>query len=530
MTKTEEALPLSATFRQAMGELKNDYAIGTNTRYRPRPRGVQINGSGADYHYRSEVNFMQAIERSRFFDRDNMVVGQGVNRLVANVIQDGFTLDVRTGDKSVDDDLAARWSEWSTDPELCDYEGEKSFRKMESMVLRAAIVDGDIFTLPLSDFGSLQMVEAHRVRTPSNTKKNVVHGVEMEDSARRKGYWVTKEDLNPLKALTRVSDIQQIPARDELGQKQVFHVYLPTRFSQRRGVTAFAPVVDAIGMHDDLQFATLVKAQVASCFAIFEELDIALAASGSRPGTIVTGNQTNDNRDGSNRTVEGIAPGMRVKGSPGVKLTGFAPQVPNPEFFPHATLILTFIAINLDLPVAVLLLDPSNTNFSGWRGSIDQARMRFRQIQADMRESFHTPVYKWKVRQWISESPSLEAAFRKLGEKMFWHRWNPPTWKYIEPNKDAAADDTRLSRGLISRRRRSGEQGYIGDELDDEIIADNESLIERAILSAQRLTQKYADFPVTWQHVLQPYGAQPVTSADEVAIEAQKQAKAVPVK
>jgi lambda family phage portal protein len=519
-----EAPKLSQSFRQAFGELKNDYAAGTNTRYRPAPRGVQISGSGADYHYRSETKFLRAIERSRFFDRDNMVVGQGVNRLCANVVQDGFTLDVRTGNKSIDKELSERWSEWANDPEACDYEGEKTFRKMESLVLRSVIVDGDVLALPLRDFGSLQMVEAHRLRTPSNTRKNVVHGVEMADSARRERYWITKEDLDPILSLSRVSDVKQVEARDELGNRQVFHVYLPTRFSQRRGVTAFAPVVDAIGMHDDLQFATLVKAQVASCFAIFEELDIAIGAGGAKPGTIRTGSQTTEaNADGTQRTVEGVAPGMRVTGSPGVKLTGFSPNIPNPEFFPHATLILTFIAVNLDLPVAVLLLDPSNTNFSGWRGAIDQARMRFRTIQADLREGFHTPVYKWKVRQWMEESDRLRSAFLKLGEKMFWHRWNPPTWRYIEPNKDAAADDLRTSRGLISRRRRAAEQGYDGEELDAEIIADNGALLELAIKEAARLRGKYPDYPVTFQQILQPYGATPVTVPDADQLESQSQ-------
>jgi len=521
-----EAPKLSQSFRDAFGELKQDYAIGTNTRYRPQPRGVSINGTGQDYHYRNETNFLRAIERSRYFDRDNMVVGQGVNRLVANVIQDGFTLDVRTGDKRVDKELAERWSEWANDPEACDYEGEKTFRKMESLVLRSVVVDGDVLALPLRDFGSLQMVEAHRLRTPRNTKKNVVHGVEMAESARRERYWITKEDLDPLRMLTKVSDVQQVEARDDLGHRQVFHVYLPTRFSQRRGVTAFAPVVDAIGMHDDLQFATLVKAQVASCFAIFEELDIAIGA-GSKPGTIRTGSQTTEpNGDGTQRTVEGVAPGMRVTGSPGVKLQGFSPNIPNPEFFPHATLILTFIAVNLDLPVAVLLLDPSNTNFSGWRGAIDQARMRFRQIQSDMRDGFHTPVYKWKVRQWMEESDRLQAAFLKLGEKMFWHRWNPPTWKYIEPNKDAAADDTRLSRGLISRRRRSAEQGYDGEELDVEIVDDNYALIELATKKALKHNEKYPTLPITIQQVLQPYGAVPVTMPDPSMLDIQSQSAA----
>jgi len=47
----------------------------------------------------------------------------------------------------------------------------------------------------------------------------------------------------------------------------------------------------------------------------------------------------------------------------------------------------------------VFLLDASETNFSGFRGEIDQARQRWREVQSWRMGSFHGPVYEWKVRQ-----------------------------------------------------------------------------------------------------------------------------------
>ena len=41
---------------------------------------------------------------------------------------------------------------------------------------------------------------------------------------------------------------------------------------------------------------------------------------------------------------------MELFGFPGESLKGFSPNVPNPEFFQHAKLILTILASNLDLP------------------------------------------------------------------------------------------------------------------------------------------------------------------------------------
>src|SRR5690606_1028361 len=101
------------------------------------------------------------------------------------------------------------------------------------------------------------------------------------------------------------------------------------------------------------------------------------------------------------------APGIEYTGAPGEKLTGFSPNIPNAEFFEHARLILTFVAINLDMPLQMLLLDATATNFSGWRGAFDQAKIGFRQIQSWLLKRFYAPVYEWKLRQWIAEDPAI---------------------------------------------------------------------------------------------------------------------------
>jgi capsid protein len=372
------------------------------------------------------------------------------------------------------------------------------------LALRHTIVDGDILHLPLTN-GRLQAVEAHRLRTPNRTKKNVMHGVLLEEeSAKRLEYWITKEDLDPLQRNVLVSDIQAYAARDENGDRQVFHLYDPKRVSQRRGVTAFAPCVDPIGMHDDLQFATLVKAMVASCFAIFEEQELDPKGNGrGKDKPVTTGNETLDTlSDGTTRTVQGASPGMRVRGKPGVSFKGFAPNIPNPEFFPHATLILSFIAINLDMPICVLMLDPSNTNFSGYRGALDQARARWRQIQNWLRYKFHRRIYRWKVRQWLSEDAAMREVATRGDIDVFAHTWNCPTWDYIEPMKDAAADLLQERNLLISRRRRAARRGFEWKDLSTEIVEDNALILQKAFEKWQALKKQFPDWDLTWREVV----------------------------
>lgn len=503
-----EVPPLPVAFHAAYEELRSEYHAGSTGRFRPQLSGTPATGSGADFHYRNEPHYLRMIERSRYYDRNDMIVGQGIDRLCTNIFQEGFTLDVSTGIESetLDDELRGRFWDWALDEDQCDYEGEKTFEEIAYLVLRHALVDGDDVVLPLK-VGSLQFVEGHRVRTPRSTKRNVSCGILLDEaSAKRLEYWITKEDIDPNRQVNTLSQITPYKVRDNDGQRALYHMYLPKRFSQRRGVSCLAPCIDAIGMHGDVQYATLVKAQVASCYSIFEEVDVDAPTLPSKPNDPDGPQRIETLTDGAERTVGGLYPGMRVRGRPGVKLQGFAPNIPNPEFFPHAHLLLTFIAINLDLPVHVLLLDPSKTNFSGWRGAIDQARLKFRKIQQWIIQKFYRRVYKFKVRQWVAKDPALRSLFQKHGAKIFAHEWNPPAWRYLEPLKDSQAETNTVRNCQNSRRRVMADRAMDWGDVSSEIPADNGMLIEKAILEARRLKAKYGEEAetVTWERVLQP--------------------------
>jgi capsid protein len=197
-----------------------------------------------------------------------------------------------------------------------------------------------------------------------------------------------------------------------------------------------------------------------------------------------------------------VSAGLEIFGDPDEKLSAFSPGIPSPEFFPHTMLLLTFIAINLDLPVQVLLLDPSRTNFSSWRGAIDQARLRFRQIQSWMVEKFHRPVYQWWLTRLIAYSPELAAAAKAEGVDAFSHRWNPPTFPYIEPLTDAQADQLQIEQALNSRRRIQAARGRDWDEVREEIIADNASLIRAAIVASLELKAEFPNVSVDWREIV----------------------------
>lgn len=482
-----------------------DYAAAKQTRFRRRRTGVPSMGSGADWHYRSEADYLRIMETARDMDRNDTIVGQTITRAVDNMLQDGLRLDANTGDRGLDDELEARWQAWGEDPDQCDLQGESDWATLERFAARQPFVDGDLFALPTEE-GTLQFVEAHRCRTPKSTKRNVVHGVLLDERRRRLEYWFTKDDVDPLTAVTRVGDVERYAARDEDGHRQVLQIYHPKRVTQTRGVSALAPVFDLCGFFEDINFATLVRQQMAACFALFREREIGFEgavppANGSRAEEVLA--------DGTTRFVDEIGPGMQITGQPGEKLKLDAANIPSPEFLQHMKMVQMLIGVNLGLPLCLVLLDASETNFSGFRGALDQARMGFRENQRALVRRLHRYVYPWKVRQWRADDPIIGAVAdrqEKSGKaefNLYRHRWNLPTWPYIEPTKDVASDVMQVRNLQNSPRRVQASRGRDYYEMIDETIDDNSYAIAKAKRRAMKINQKFNDGqPVHWREVV----------------------------
>lgn len=502
---------VSSEFRRAYEDYRSDYDIGGTSRFLPSPRGVNLTGTGADYHYKNETQFFRAMERARAFDRNNMIIGQAINRLTANLVQDGFTPDPATGDSDTDAELTKEWAAWSMDPARCDYEKERTFHELEHAATRAIPVDGDDFCV-LTTTEQLQLLEGHRCRRPQSLRRNnCVHGVNLDpNTAERISYFFTREDVDPTSSVKNLKDVYELATRDEDGDKQVLHLHWAPRISQRRGVTAFAPIAIPTNYHDDIQFAALVSAQAQNCFAILEQQIQGLGTNlpprtTASPATGASSTETL--ADGTTATRQGLSPGMRVRAAEGYGLTGFAPTIPGPQYKDHMLMVLSIIAVNLDLPLCVLLLDASNTNFSGFRGAIDQARIRYRVLQRQMIGRFYRPVWKWRVKHLLTTSRTLQAKYKAYGARIFGHEWHPPTWSYIEPEKDIKANALELATLQTSPRRQRARQGETYADVIAEFIADAGLALELAEKEAQRLNKLNPAEPFTRGEILRVFTA-----------------------
>lgn len=508
-----------ATFQETWHEVRGDYTATKQTALKRKREGLPYGGSDADWHIRRESDFLKLIELARDVDRNDMIVGQGIGRYVDQVLKGGIPVDPQTGDPDLDDMLEQDWLDWGSEARNCHSQGRCTWHQLERLALRQTLVDGDIFAVPVDD-GTLETFEAHRARTPSNTRRKVVHGVLLDERDRPAEYWFTRAEVSPTAAVRKVGEVRAYPAYDSDGQPNVFHVIRRRRVSQTRGLSVMAPIMDPIGIHDDMQFAALVKRQVEACITFLRELPEKAGtgaipslegANGVSPENGTAGEtELRESEDGVERLLQHVYPGMELVGKRGEKLQAFAPNPGGDSFREHSVLVLSIIAVNLGVPVQVLLLDAMMSNLSTWRGIQDVARTSYCEAQSDLIDGLHRPTYRWRIRYLLSlgESDARGRMLRQAldaGKPIFRHIWTPPTWGYIDPLKDTTADLLQQDGLLNSRRRIQAAKGRNWFNVADEIVEDNAYAIRRSVLELRKLKEEFPEElqSLTWREVLQ---------------------------
>lgn len=499
-----------------------DYDMSRASRFVRRRTGTAPLGAGEDWNYRTEIKYYQDIEQARDMDRNDGLVGCLADRRVDNIVQQGFTLDTKTGDKALDRDLWERWQAFAGDPEACDIAGEMTFHEMERHVCRSESIDGDIIGVGTED-GPLQLHEAHAVQTSTKVADTFL-GVTRNMYGRREQYHVRYD----LSEFGQKSESIPIDVRNSEGVRQLFHVYNPKRVSATRGVTQLAPVFSLSGMLEDINFAKLVQQQIVSCFAILREKSA--GSNGNLPsvdGAAKYGEPSTQQTGSGSRQLEGISPGMEIDGAEGETLSGFSPNVPNSEYFQQVKLILQVIGVNFGLPLCLVLMDGSETNFSGWRGAVDEARKGFVADQLNLVRRWHSPVYRWWLHREMAMEPILQRAAERSGINIFGHTWQLPTWSYIEPVADAEGDTAQLRNALTSPRRMHAARGKDWETIAEEIIDDNVYAITRAQAKADEVSAKFPKAPpLSWRDLIplpMPEG-QTLAMQDPNAVAAQEAA------
>lgn len=492
-------------FGRFVDQFRSDYDAAFGSDHARTRLGLNGMGTGSDYHIRSETAYFRMLELVRDLRRNDSIVEATIARSTLNIVGDSFLPAPSTGDRKLDADLYDEFVGWGASPDLCDESGEHTFHELLSLTVHNTLADGDVITLGL-DNGRLQMHESHLCRNPkSKEATNCVIGVEVGPTRRRIAYHLRAENVNPRRVSFGQSSTRY-PVRDsKTGVRQVFHTYFPSRYSATRGITALAPVVMIAQMFEDLNFAKVVQAKILSLFHFYRYRAASGVIDHLPTGPTPAGTESSETRaDGSTRTMDDAEPGTELFTDPGEEIrTITAAGAPNAEYFPHAKLLLSLIGINVGQPYVMVMMDASESNFTGWRAAVEEARRGFRRNQQSTVNRYASPIYRWWLSRKTAKSATLRNMQKKIGDRIFSHTYRLPTWPYVSPAEDAATGLLRIKNGLTSPRRYHGELSQDWEEIATETIADNAYAIRRAISMAAKINAKLPpEQHIHWRELL----------------------------
>jgi capsid protein len=441
-------------------------------------------GGTADAHYALGLEFWRVRELAREFDRNDPNLGQLTDRGVDNLLGAGLRVDPQTADPKVNDTLRALWEAWADDPNACDFSGRFCFDEIERLALRHTWIDGDCFLVLDERSGSVRFEEGDRVTSWSTVSDDVVHGVVLDVTGRPRSYLFQRmrpgERKRHLSASVAPGDLIEIPA------EFVVHVYFPKRATQTRGVSAFAPVFDQIGLASDIEHARLVKLQVSSCIAGFltSEYPGAFALGG-------TDTTTSGFDDETELEFGEFTPGMIGKLRGGQKFDGFSPEVVSHDEGEFLEQAVRRVGLAIGTPLELAMLTAKNQSYSAMRGVVEQYKIGARVTQARFKRNLRSRIYRWKVGHWV------EQGFVRPLPDITKHNVLTPAWPYIDPMVDAQADALRVEKHLASSRQVWAERGRDFDQGVIEIAEDRAALVKALQDAAKELGPD-----VTWRDLI----------------------------
>lgn len=166
------------------------------------------------------------------------------------------------------------------------------------------------------------------------------------------------------------------------------------------------------------------------------------------------------------------------------------PNRPGGSYDTFVESCIGFIAMGLGIPPQVITQNWEHMNYSSMRGALLQAREVFSRDRQFLIRNFCAPVFADFVDEMI-----LRGDIRLAGgppEAYMRARWIPPGHEWVDPLREAKADEIAINTGMRSLTRILAKQGV---ELDDHIreVAAEREKFEAAGLPAPGSVSPSAD-------------------------------------
>ncbi len=415
--------------------------------------------------------------RARWLVRNNAYAINAVDWWGSAVVGSGITPSWQVQDERLKRALRGTWDAWTDE---ADAEGLTDLYGLMRRGVREMFIVGEVFfrlryrraedglTVPLQ----LQMLPAEMLDTNFNQRLpggNVIRqGIEFNAIGARVAYHFWRQHPGDSSEPALITG-----QRSRVPAAEIIHLLDPVEAGQIRGLSRFSNVIASLFTLDQYDDAELERKKVAALFAGFiqrpSEPDPEENIMGTpvEAGPLVMGHNGGPPLDTAVSALEAgtmqvLLPGEEVKFSTPADVGG------NFEAFQFRQLLR--IAVGLGVPYHGLTGDMTRGNFGNTRASSLDARRR-------------TEAYQWgvvifgfcrKVAKVWTEQAALIGAVKGMTADSYAMqprafttiRWMPPPWGWVDPQKDAMADQIMVANGFKARSEIMEANGYDAEETD----------------------------------------------------------------
>ena len=411
------------------------------------------------------------------------VVGRAHPKLQVRALRDQANPNKPTTlDKPANDAIEAHWERWGRS---CDITGRhQDLSHLLRTVMKAVARDGEALIRRVQNkslaYGTaLQLLEADRLDESLNlrlTNGNTVRqGVEIDSAGRAVAYYI--RTAHPGEAYQTVpNQVERVPAGE------MIHLFLAERPEQVRGVPwMHAVILRAAQLHEFEESAVIAARIGASKIAALEHAEDA-------PDAI---DQMADAKVGGIPQLS-IQAGEMFDLPPGTKLSSWNPEYPHANFESFLKSCLRGLAAGLDVADHNLTGDMSGVNYSSARIAELSERETWMILQDWLIASLVRPVYReWLAYSLLSGAITFDVSGKALPAERFdkffnASRFQGRRWTWVDPAKEADANEKQLANQLTSRTRLAAEQGEEFDDILDELKAEAEMIKAAGLLPVDK--------------------------------------------
>lgn len=443
-------------------------ALGYHSARIPTAEGRAV-GTGAD-NIHTQYDLKRLIDQSREFMRDNGIYNGMINRAVNYIVGNGFKLQARSSDVDFNTEAEKVLKSYWLRPEIT---GVLSGKRVERMICKEVLVAGHTGTIKTNK-GLLQLIEAEQIiGTGANSdgiKKNA-YGAPVSFSIcpyGRGGY------PEAAKAQLYTPD-------------QFLFITDPERPSGIKGVPPCQASFPMLHRINDVCDSEAISWQTLSRLAVAITRDQGAELEYSE--SVADDVTTNPDQAATRITELGYA--LMFHGKPGDRIEGIDRNIPGQNFSASLTMFLRLMGLPLGLPLEIILLDWTKSNYSQSRAVLEQAYQTFLGWQELLEDFFYRPVYEWVIGNAIrAKKIKTTPPNDYLGQE-----WIKPTFPWIDQLNETQAYGAKVDRGFTTY---SHVCKSLNSEREDVIVA-REKEIRDAITIAQNIKTDFG-VDVPWQH------------------------------